>query len=206
MSILQEMKGKTTAFIHPASYLHISKKFSSPGCSRRCLIFATADEVTKSPARSGVNISKYKSQRSVISADRRELTAVEVNDLMVKAGKESRDIEKWKRALKGSFLVVFARLVSDGKLVGFARATSDKSLNGTIWDVVADPSLPDQGLMKRNIVRYILKELRRTVPGCSIALFSDDNDNSFYEAMEFVTDPDGIKGMALFDESGQTYM
>lgn len=60
--------------------------------------------------------------------------------------------------------------------------------------------------MKRNIVKYILKELRRTVPGCSIALFSDENDKSFYESMDFVTDPDGIKGMALFDESGQTYL
>lgn len=178
------MIGKRTAFIHQAAFLLNANKFSSPSSSSRRPVFATADEATKSTGRSGLNISKYKSQRSLISSDKRDVTAVEVNNLMVKAGKEvrinslskqsatavvhcnfssltsqillvfcltcsfcikkKRDIEKWKRALKGSFLVVFARLVSDGKLVGFARATSDKSLNGTIWDVVADPSLPDQ--------------------------------------------------------------
>lgn len=37
-----------------------------------------------------------------------------------------------------------ARLVSGGALVGFARATSDHALNGTIWDVVTDPALPDE--------------------------------------------------------------
>lgn len=138
--------------------------------------------------------------------DRQDLTPDEVNHLMVKAGKRSRDIDKWKRALKGSYAVVFARLISDRSLVAFARATSDKALNGTIWDVVADPSLPDEALMKRNIIRYLLKELRRSVPGCSIALFSSDEDKSFYEDMEFVADPDGIRGMALFEGPDDHYL
>lgn len=55
--------------------------------------------------------------------------------------------------------------------------------------------------MKRNVVKYLLKELRRTVPGCSIALFSSENDRSVYEGLDFVADPDGIRGMALFDPS-----
>lgn len=35
----------------------------------------------------GVNISKYKSQRSIISTDKQEITVEEINNLMVKAGK-----------------------------------------------------------------------------------------------------------------------
>lgn len=60
--------------------------------------------------------------------------------------------------------------------------------------------------MKRNVVKYLLRELRRTVPGCSIALFSSDLDMSFFESLEFVADPDGIKGMAMFDKPDQTYL
>lgn len=60
--------------------------------------------------------------------------------------------------------------------------------------------------MKRNIVRFLLKELRRSVPGCSIALFSPNDDTSFFEGLDFVADPDGIKGMALFDESKGSFL
>lgn len=53
--------------------------------------------------------------------------------------------------------------------------------------------------MKRNVVKYLLKELRRHVPGCSIALFSDETDRPIYEDLDFVADPDGIQAMALFE-------
>ena len=35
----------------------------------------------------GVNINKFKSQRSILSTDKRELAAEEVNSLMIRAGK-----------------------------------------------------------------------------------------------------------------------
>lgn len=57
--------------------------------------------------------------------------------------------------------------------------------------------------MKRNVVIFLLKELRRTVPGCSIALFSSDVDVKFFEGLDFVQDPDGIRGMAKFFDDGQ---
>lgn len=61
-------------------------------------------------------------------------------------------------------------------------------------------------MMKRNIVKYLLNELRRTVPGCSIALFSGVEDRSLFEGLDFVADPDGIRGMALFDPSEPNYL
>lgn len=50
----------------------------------KCHVRSAAGTSTESE---GVNINKYKSQRSVISTDKRDLTAAEVNALMVKAGK-----------------------------------------------------------------------------------------------------------------------
>lgn len=90
--------------------------------------------------------------------------------------------------------------MSNRKLVGFARATSDRALNGTVWDVCTDPALPDELGLRRKVLSYLLRELRRTVPGCSIALFSRECDRAFFEGLDFVADPDGIRGMAVYDE------
>lgn len=60
--------------------------------------------------------------------------------------------------------------------------------------------------MKRNIVKYLLKELRRTVPGCSIALFATEKEKQFFEGLDFVADPDGIRGMAHFDPTKPRYL
>ena len=58
-------------------------------------------------------------------------------------------------------------------------------------------SLQKQGLMRSNILKYLLRELRRDVPGCSVALFSRDEKIPFFQELDFVADPDGIKGMIL---------
>lgn len=147
----------------------------------------------------GVNINKYKSQRSILTSDKDELTGAEINALFQRAGKEVRDEEKWNIAIKNSYIVVSARLLANRRLVGFARATSDQALNGTLWDVITDPSLPNETLMKKNVVNYLLKELRRTVPGCSIALFAPIEEIPFFESLDFVAEPDGIAGMGLFE-------
>lgn len=87
--------------------------------------------------------------------------------------------------------------MGSGQLVGFARATSDRALNGTIWDLVTDPSLPDQATMSRNIVAYLLREIRRTVPTCSVALCAEPDQIRFFEGMDFVAEPDGIAMMQI---------
>jgi aralkylamine N-acetyltransferase len=92
---------------------------------------------------------------------------------------------------------VHARLVKTGALVGFARATSDRALNATVWDLVTDPMLRDRAVMARNVISYLLREIRRTVPTCSIALISDADDVKFFSSMDFVASPDGITSMVL---------
>ncbi len=169
--------------------------------ARRARPRATADPA----ARSGVNINKYKSQRALIAAERSTLEPAEINALFVRAGRAPRDEGKWASAIQHSFLLVTARLVSNRRLVGFARATSDHALNGTIWDVVTDPALPEEQAMRRKVVVFLLKELRRTVPGCSIALFSSVDDREFFENLDFVADPDGIRGMVRVLDGGFEY-
>lgn len=161
----------------------------------------SADGVPASGEDGGLNINdaKYKSQRSIIAADK-NVTPKEINELLVKAGKPARDPEKWARAIDNSYVVVHARLLKSNALVCFARATSDRALNGTIWDLVTDPALPDEKTMARNVVTYLLREIRRTVPTCSIALISDPDQVGFFEGLDFVSSPDGITSMILSQE------
>jgi aralkylamine N-acetyltransferase len=146
----------------------------------------------------GVNVNdgKYASQRAVVSASP-DVTPEEINTLLVKAGRPPRDVAKWRRAIDNSYVVVHARLVKTGALVGFARATSDRALNATVWDLVTDPMLRDRAVMARNVISYLLREIRRTVPTCSIALISDADDVKFFSSMDFVASPDGITSMVL---------
>ena len=154
---------------------------------------------TAEAPRRTLNINKYKSQRSILTSDKDELTGAEINALFLRAGKSPRDEDKWQTAIENSYIVVSARLITNRRLVGFARATSDCALNGTIWDVVTDPSLPNEDLMKKNVMNYLLKDMRRTVPGCSIALFAADEDLKLFETLDFVAEPDGIVGMAMYE-------
>lgn len=62
-------------------------KLRDASSTHHCRISATAEGATNTSGKSEVNITKYKSQRSIISADRRDLNADEVNNLMIKAGK-----------------------------------------------------------------------------------------------------------------------
>mmetsp|Transcript_2020 Transcript_2020/g.5376 ORF Transcript_2020/g.5376 Transcript_2020/m.5376 type:complete len:221 (-) Transcript_2020:187-849(-) len=157
-----------------------------------------ADEKESLPPRP--NVSKLTSQRSLISTRKEDVSPAEINDLFSRSGWEERDEEKWKIALKHSYCVVTARLFKTRKLVGFVRATSDLALNATMWDLAVDASLPDPTAMKRNIVKYLLTELRTGVPGCSVALISRPGDVAMFESLQFVADPDGIKAMALVDD------
>lgn len=207
--------------------------FTVAACAPRRVRRAT---MTADPAqRSGVNVNRYKSQRAILATEAESLQPEEVNSLLRRAGREvgrcrpahgvrssnaqqARDETMWRSAIDNSFCCVTARLIANRRLVGFARATSDHALNGTIWDVVTDPQLPDevrprrllathpthharpsQLSLRRKVLVYLLKELRRSVPGCSIALFSTAEDRAFYESLDFVADPDGIRGMALYE-------
>ncbi|KAA8494460.1 putative N-acetyltransferase ycf52 [Porphyridium purpureum] len=168
---------------------------AQPRRARKCRM--TAQENANEAAMERPNVGKLKSQRCVVSSRKSDVTPEEINGLFERAGKKPRDPERWKIAIKHSYCVVSAKLFSDGSLAGFARATSDMSLNATIWDVVVDPALPNPAALQQNVVSYLLREIRSGLPGCSVALISPEKDIALFQKLDFVPDPDGITAMVL---------
>jgi len=106
-----------------------------------------------------------------------------------------RPLKKVKTAIDHSFLIIylFYKQKEDKKLIGFARATSDKAFNATIWDVVIHPEFQGKGLGKV-LMDQIIQQLRYKDIS-TITLFADPQVINFYRNLGFVTDPDGVKGM-----------
>lgn len=76
-----------SAFCTPYSIKRVANRTSS----LRCAVQPTSSTPANTTGQeTGVNINKYKSQRSILSTDKRDLQAEEVNGLMVKAGKAVR--------------------------------------------------------------------------------------------------------------------
>lgn len=52
------------------------------------------------------------------------------------------------------------------------------------------------------MLALLLQELRRLLPDCGIALFSAPGEVPFYEDLDFVVDPDGVRAMAMGGSDG----
>lgn len=106
-----------------------------------------------------------------------------------------RPIKKVQMAIDHSFLSLCLFYKNEDKktLIGFARATSDKVFNATIWDVVIHPDFQGKGLGKA-LMDQIIQQLRYADIS-TITLFADPQVINFYKHLGFITDPDGVKGM-----------
>ncbi|ABB58281.1 hypothetical protein PCC6311_2339 [Synechococcus elongatus PCC 6311] len=124
-----------------------------------------------------------------------EVTGDELNQLLVLCDQPRRNLQKWAIALDHTFVCVTARLLSDRTLVGFVRATSDESLNATIWDLLVDPLLPEPENVRQRLLDILLRELKREIPGCSVSVFAPVPEQPALRALNFVPDPGGIRGM-----------
>lgn len=119
----------------------------------------------------------------------------ELNQLLVLCNQPRRDLQKWAIALDHTFVCVTARLLSDRTLVGFVRATSDESLNATVWDLLVDPLLPEPESVRQRLLDILLRELKREIPGCSVSVFAPPLEQPALRSLNFVPDPGGIRGM-----------
>jgi N-acetylglutamate synthase-like GNAT family acetyltransferase len=70
---------------------------------------------------------------------------------------KDRTIEDWKVAIANSEPVI--SIWDGGKMIGFARATSDGIYRGTIWDVVIHPDYQGAGLGSK-LVETVLSHPR----------------------------------------------
>lgn len=119
----------------------------------------------------------------------------ELEQLCDSVGWVRRPLKKVKTAIEHSFITIclFYQYKDKRKLIGFARATSDKVFNATIWDVVIHPDFQGKGL-GRALMDQIILHLRYADIS-TITLFADPQVISFYRNLGFMTDPDGVKGM-----------
>ena len=119
----------------------------------------------------------------------------ELEQLCDSVGWVRRPLKKVKTAIEHSFITIclFYKYKDKRKLIGFARATSDKVFNATIWDVVIHPDFQGKGLGKALMDQIILH--LRYADISTITLFADPQVISFYRNLGFMTDPDGVKGM-----------
>jgi ribosomal protein S18 acetylase RimI-like enzyme len=139
-------------------------------------------------------------QVRIVFSTERNIDLYELEELCDAVGWARRPLRKVKKALEFSFLVVsmWEIKANSRKLIGFARATSDRAFNATIWDVVVHPTFQKKGLGKA-LMKYTIKKLR-SEDISNITLFADPHVLDFYRSLGFVLDPEGIKGMFWYPQ------
>ncbi len=139
-------------------------------------------------------------EASIYFSTETEIDLYELEELCDAVGWSRRPIRKVKKALQYSFLVVSMWELRGVKrrLIGFARATSDRAFNATIWDVAIHPQFQGKGLGKA-MMKYTIKKLRSNEIS-NITLFADPQVIDFYRRLGFVLDPEGIKGMFWYPD------
>jgi predicted N-acetyltransferase YhbS len=161
----------------------------------------SGSETVASSRKAPISYTPYKTRVSAsttghiyFSTDR-DFNFYELVALWEAVGWSRRSLQKVKKAVQHSFLVVSIWQVQDQhrRLIGFARATSDHAFNATIWGVAVHPEVQGNGLGKA-LVRHTIDELYRH-DITTIALFAEPHVTAFYQALGFVPDAGGATGM-----------
>ncbi|GJQ14100.1 hypothetical protein GpartN1_g5891.t1 [Galdieria partita] len=141
--------------------------------------------------------AKFASQRAILSSSLTDFEVDELNKLLEIVGERKRNPQRFLRALQNSLVVVTARLISDGTLVGLTRAITDGAYNATIVELFTDIRLPKPEIIKRNMVERVIKEARSKIPDCGIVMIAPEQDVAIYEKMNFQVNPRGIRVMGI---------
>ena len=126
----------------------------------------------------------------------------DLNDLFSRVGFPRRDPVRLAAALRHSHAVVWAtaargsRWAKEGQLLAFARATSDGALAATLWDVAVHPAWQKGGLGRAVVERATLAVVGEGGVG-GWTLYAEPDVVGLYTRLGFVTDPQGVKGMAF---------
>ena len=118
-----------------------------------------------------------------------------VNAFLQRCGGPIRQDERVALALERSAWSL--RIVRNGELVGFVRATSDEALNANLWDLAVLPGEEPREKLYGVLVNSALNRLRRELPGCSISLAACPEAIPILEQQGFITDPNGIRAMGM---------
>lgn len=142
--------------------------------------------------------------RIFTSADKREVSPQEINQLLGRAGLPPRDLEKIVLALQHSLICISARRFKDRTLVGLLRAAGDGIFNLIIWDFVVDPGAGERDVTQGLLLERMKREVKRGFPSCSISVFARGEDLPSFQQAAFVEDQKGVRPMALVQRDGRT--
>ena len=112
-------------------------------------------------------------QRNIDGVDWRELVR-----LFKIANLGGREGDKLRRAFENSTVVCLA--MDAGKLVGAARALSDREYHATVYDVVVHPEYQRQGLGSR-----LMSEVLASLPVWRVLVVADGDAKLFYQRLGF---------------------
>lgn len=103
----------------------------------------------------------------------------ELERLFKMAGLSGREGDKLRRAFENSTVVCFA--LDGQRLIGAARALSDREYHATVYDVVVHPDYQRQGIGKR-----LMREILAPLPVWRVLLVADEDAKPFYQQLGFV--------------------
>ncbi|MFN9660166.1 MAG: N-acetyltransferase [Cyanobacteriota bacterium] len=125
-----------------------------------------------------------------------DLRVEALNSLLESCGGKPRTATVWNQVIGHSAWHLVVQN-PQGEWVGFVRATSDRALNATLWDLISAPTDTARDEVIRALVMAALERLRRELSGCSISISAPAEAIVALRQAGFVIDPGGIRAMGL---------